>query len=181
MNDEQRTSEDEAVEAPQVIEKQGQRWVYIAVIVLIIASATVYVLRDGRTDIPLGSNVCSMVEMGTGTSRFASKIIQDPETGRDFVSNNVIVGFGEGVSMENICQLILDQDGRVAQRFTNVPLFLIEVPDEGDGEVARRTMRRFLDSDIVDDAVLNYVDAPTQAAITDALAEPEDPRVGEDL
>jgi hypothetical protein len=182
MNDEQRASEDGAIETPQVIEKRGQRWIYIAVIVLVVASATVYVvMRSGRTGVSPDVNVCSMVEMGTRTPRFASKIIQDPETGRDFISNTVIVGFSKGVSMADICQLIHDQDGMVVQRFTNVPLFLIEVPDKGDGEVARRTLRRFLDSGIVDDALLNYVDAPTRATTTDTLANPEDSREGKGL
>jgi hypothetical protein len=164
MNDEQQSPESEAPETPQIVKKRRQRVISIAVIVFIIAGAAVYVMRNHRADIPPGTNVCAMINMGTATPRFASKFVEEPETGRQFVSNNVIVGFSEGVPLEDICRLIHEQDGRVVQRFTNVPLFLIEIPDEGDGEVARRTVKRFLQSNIVDDAMLNYL--TTNAAST---------------
>lgn len=164
--------------SPQEEERRGQRWVYLAAVLLVVVGTAVYTFRD-RSDADSGAtlDVCASIEMGTSTPRFTAKIIMDDETGRQFVSNNVIVGFSQGVAMADICQLILEQNGRVMQRFTNVPLFLVEVPDEGDGEVARRIAKRFLASDIVDDATLNFLDAPEQATSTEAV-ESSDPKGG---
>lgn len=157
---------------PETEERLGKKWVFVAAGFLVLVAAVMYALRD-RPDANTGAgiDVCASIEMGTATPRYASKIIQDPETGREFVSNNVIVGFKAGVAIADICQLILEQHGRVMQRFTNVPLFLVEVPDEGDGEVARRTVKRFLQSDIVDDAVLNFLDSANRATTTETIGE----------
>lgn len=153
---------------PQEEERRGQHWIFAAITLLVAVGAFVYLSRD-RTDANSGAtiDVCSSIEMGTATPRFAPKIVTDEETGRQFVSNSIIVGFSKGVAVADICELIRNQNGRVMQRFTNVPLFLIEVPDEGDGEVARRTVRRFRESDIVDDAMLNYLDVLQRATSTE--------------
>jgi hypothetical protein len=137
---------------------------------LLVTGAAYFFWSDSISSSVSGEDACSLVAMGT-TTRSIGAVVLDEGTGREFISNQIMVGFKGGVSYADICGLILKLDGRVMQRFTNVPLFLIEVPDAGDGEIARRAVRKFLDSDIVDDASLNYLDVPTVATTSDIVVD----------
>ena len=68
------------------------------------------------------------------------KIVSDPATGKEFMSNQLIVEFEVSVTEEDSLALISRLGGRMLQRFTAVPLFLIEVKDAGDGVGARKTL-----------------------------------------
>ncbi|OGZ05658.1 MAG: hypothetical protein A2845_04860 [Candidatus Lloydbacteria bacterium RIFCSPHIGHO2_01_FULL_49_22] len=61
------------------------------------------------------------------------KMITDGTTGREYLSNQIIVEFLPGVSEQESLDSISAVGGKMLQRFTIAPLFLIRVKDTGDG------------------------------------------------
>lgn len=62
------------------------------------------------------------------------KVITDKTTGREYLSNEAIVEFLPGVSEQESLDAISAVGGKMLQRFTIAPLFLIRVKDAGDGK-----------------------------------------------
>lgn len=85
------------------------------------------------------------------------KIVVEPGTGKQFMSNQIILGFKAGVSVEEIQKTIDIVDGKMLQRFTSVPLFLVQVPDEGDGSKAIAAVEKLKKNPNLDDVGLNYL------------------------
>lgn len=84
-------------------------------------------------------------------------IVSDTESGREYLANQLIVGFHIGTSPEDAMKVIESVDGVMLQRFTNVPLFLISVPDTGDGAIAARAMAKLKRDSRVETVEFNYV------------------------
>lgn len=64
------------------------------------------------------------------------KIVTDPSNGKQFLSNDIIVGFKSGVSEQEALGVIAGVGGKMIARFTQVSLFHVQVPDKGDGKSA---------------------------------------------
>ena len=92
------------------------------------------------------------------------KVVKDPASGKDFISNQLIVEFNAGVTEEDSLALIASLGGKMEQRFTAAPLFLVRVEDAGDGSGARAAMKKLNADPRVKHADLNFLTTkPTDA------------------
>lgn len=85
------------------------------------------------------------------------KVVKDAATGKDFISNQIIVEFNTDVTEETALAVIASVGGKMEQRFTAVPLFLVRVDDSGDGSVARTAVKKLEADPRVKRADLNFL------------------------
>jgi len=85
-----------------------------------------------------------------------SNIVSDPD-GKLFVSNQVIVGFKAGVPLEEVVELFASIKAKDLQHFTDTPLFLLEVPDKGEGKEAIKIVAKLKEDTRVEYVGLNYL------------------------
>ena len=85
------------------------------------------------------------------------KVIKDKDSGKEFMSNQIIVEFNPAVSEADALTIIGNHGGKMNQRFTLVSMFLVNVNDPGDGSVARRVATEFRALPEVKSADLNYL------------------------
>jgi hypothetical protein len=85
------------------------------------------------------------------------KVVKDPATGKDFMSNQLIIEFNPSVSEEESLRVIADQGGVMEQRFTAAPLFLVRINDAGDGSATRAALKKFAADARVKHADLNFL------------------------
>ncbi len=86
-----------------------------------------------------------------------NNVIKDEKTGREYVSNQIIVEFRPGVSEEASLSIIDGVGGKMLQRFTMAPLFLVQVKDEGDGKGATKAIATLNQNASVKNADFNYL------------------------
>ena len=92
------------------------------------------------------------------------KIIKDPSTGKEFMSNQLIVEFKPEVSEQDSLSIIAAAGGEMLQRFTKAPLFLVQVVDSGDGSNTRKAVLSLNANASVKSVDLNYLTTlPTPA------------------
>lgn len=87
----------------------------------------------------------------------AGKVVKDEATGREFLSNQIIVEFVPGTSEQAALDAIAEYGGTMLQRFTAVPMFLIRVNDDGDGVTTRKILDRLRGDARVKYAELNFL------------------------
>jgi hypothetical protein len=130
----------------------------IVVAVLLIGGA--YYFSSDTIDTSRGGGA-PLGELGTGLPPVdpssIGKVVKDTETDREFISNQIIVEFTSGTSEEEALGIIAENDGKMLQRFTAVPMFLIQVKDDGDGKGARATVDEFKKNPKVKTAELNFL------------------------
>lgn len=85
------------------------------------------------------------------------KLVRDSATGKDFISNQVIVEFNTEISEEEALAVIAGVGGKMEQRFTAVPLFLIRVEDTGNGNLAREVVKKLTADKRVKRVDLNFL------------------------
>lgn len=85
--------------------------------------------------------------------------VNDAVTGKSFVSNQIIVEFKSGVSEQDSLDIIDAAGGKMLQRFTQAPLFLIEVEDSGDGKFVKNIILEFSGNPKIKSAQPNYLTA----------------------
>lgn len=86
-----------------------------------------------------------------------SAIVIDPANGQEFLSNQIIVGFKLDATTDDVLEVLKSVDGVMLQRFTNVPLLLVSVPDQGDGKTALAAVEKLKRDRRVETAEPNYV------------------------
>jgi hypothetical protein len=67
------------------------------------------------------------------------------------------VEFNADVSEESALAIIAGVGGKMEQRFTAVPLFLVRVEDKGDGVIARSVVRELTKDARIKKAELNFL------------------------
>lgn len=85
------------------------------------------------------------------------KVVRDAASGKDFISNQLIVEFNTSVSEEEALAAIAAVGGKMEQRFTAVPLFLVRVEDNGDGSVTRAAVKKLIADQRVVRADMNFL------------------------
>ncbi len=85
------------------------------------------------------------------------KVVSDPETGREFMSNQIIVEFQPTVTEEESLQMLAEEGGTMLQRFTAAPVFLFQVKDSGDGKGARDIVATLKKDSRVKKVELNFL------------------------
>lgn len=85
------------------------------------------------------------------------KVVKDSASGKDFISNQIIVEFNTDVTEETSLAIIASVGGKMEQRFTAVPLFLVRVEDQGDGSVARAAVKKLTADSRVKRADMNFL------------------------
>lgn len=117
-------------------------------------------LAFGDRDVPLDAiDQTAIARLGVPPVDPAAigKIVTDKETGQEFLSNQIIVEFVPGTSEEVALEIIAEHGGKMLQRFIAVPMFLVQIADDGDGEEARAAVRALRRDDRVKNAELNYL------------------------
>ena len=117
----------------------------LQIAVLILLAVVIYLIAYGGTWGQHAQNQANLIpNSGVGSQNGVpqidpnsiGKIVTDPANGKQFLSNQIIVGFNSGVSEEDSLKIIASINGKMLQRFTQVALFLVQVPDSGDGKKA---------------------------------------------
>ncbi len=85
------------------------------------------------------------------------KIINDPASGKEFVYNQLIVEFYSSASEKDSLAIIAAAGGKMLQRFTQAPLFLVQVTDSGDGSNTRKAVLTLKANSSVKSVGLNYL------------------------
>lgn len=131
-----------------------------AIIIVAIAAAGYYFFMNGEgaPATPGGPNTPGAeTPIPVIDEELLGKVIKDEESGREFMSNEIIVEFIEGASDETIAAS-LDAVGALPKsRFTAVPMFLVIVRDDGTGDAAREAVRKFALDPAVKKAELNFL------------------------
>ena len=104
------------------------------------------------TDVGVKGGIPSQIDPKT-----IGKVVRDTATGKDFISNQIIVEFNTDVTEETALAVIASVGGKMEQRFTAVPLFLIRVEDGGDGSVARTVVKKLVADPRVKRVDLNFL------------------------
>lgn len=86
-----------------------------------------------------------------------SRVITDPKTEKEYISNQLIVEFVVGVSEQESINIIEGVGGKMLQRFTAVPIFLIQVKDNGDGMGTASALLKLSGNAQVKKVELNYL------------------------
>ena len=89
--------------------------------------------------------------------------VASEKSGKRFVSNQVIIGFKVGTPLAEIQEVIRSISARELQHFSDRPLFLLEVPDTGEGREATRIVATLRDDQRIDYIGLNYLTEPSSA------------------
>jgi hypothetical protein len=100
-----------------------------------------------------------------------ANIVKDPASGKEFVSNEVIVQFKPEVSEQEAITLIEGLGAKMKQRFTAAPIFLIQVKDPGDGTGNMKTVNALARDPRVFHVEPNYI--MTIEKPTEGTAKPE--------
>ena len=85
------------------------------------------------------------------------KVIKDKDSGKEFISNQIIVEFNPAVSEADALAIIGNHGGKMSQRFTLVSMFLVNVNDPGDGSVTHRVASELRALPEVKSADFNYL------------------------
>ena len=94
------------------------------------------------------------------------KIVVDKETGKEFLSNQIIVEFALEVTEEEALAIIAKHEGTMVAHFTKVPVYLIQVKDGGDGSGAKQALPLFQSEARVKKAELNFLTVAAPPATT---------------
>lgn len=96
-----------------------------------------------------------------------SVVIKESGTDREYISNQLIVEFESTVSEADALKSIEAAGGKMMQRFTAVPLFLVQVKDPGDGTGLKKAKAVFERDARVKKVELNYLTSLPEAPTTD--------------
>ncbi len=132
-----------------------RKYVILALATLTLTGVGLALWKGVFTDKPTAATPPSDIERID--PKTIGKVVKEAGTGKEFISNQVIVEFDVAVPEKDAIALIESEGGVMEQRFTAVPLFLVRVDDPGDGSVARATVKRFASDPRVKRAELNYL------------------------
>jgi hypothetical protein len=133
---------------------------------VIVVAAIFFIYRD--VEAPEKTPVANTSATGQGQGLPAGlpqidpasigKIVKDPKTGQEFMSNQIIVEFVAGTSEEEMVKS-LDAAGAIPlSRFTASPVFLVIVDDiDGDGNKTRDAVAVLKKDPKVKNAELNFL------------------------
>jgi len=93
----------------------------------------------------------------------SGSVVKEVGTGKEFISNQLIVEFDVDVSEEQALLIIEQTGGKMLARFTEAPLFLVQVEDTEDGSGAIGVRDKLNKVTGVKKAELNYLTAGTVA------------------
>lgn len=131
--------------------------VVLVAVSCVVYSKTMYTPKRTST-LPIST----MPENVPATNQFPiGKVVKEGASGKEYISNELILGFKQGVSNQDMLNVIEGVGGKEMQHFTNVPLFLIYIPDTGDGAATLRAIEKLKKDSRVDDATLNYLTSPS--------------------
>ncbi len=147
--------------------KLSKKQVIQVVVVLAVIAGIFMIAHEAKapSETTTGSmNATNLPEIDPAS---IGKIIKDPSTGKEFMSNQLIVLFQPSVSEQESLAIIAAAGGKMLQRFTQAPLFLVQVTDEGDGNNARKAVTTLKANASVKSVDLNYLTTmptPTKTA-----------------
>lgn len=97
------------------------------------------------------------------------KVVTEKSTGKEFMSNQLIVEFTDGTTEADANGVIENLGGKMVAHFTLAPIYLVQVKDSGDGSGAQSALKKFQADKRVKKADLNYLTtAPTPTAFEQA-------------
>lgn len=93
------------------------------------------------------------------------KIITDKETGKEYMSNQIIAEFLPGTTEDSARTIIEGVGAHMVAHFTEVPIYLVGTDDTGDGAVTKKVLEKLVLSDTVVKAELNFLTTALAPAI----------------
>lgn len=126
-----------------------------AVIVVIVG--IFLIAHEAKAPAELNSVTPSTTNLPQIDPASIGKIIKDPVSGKEFMSNQLIVEFKPEVSEQDSLAIIAAAGGKMLQRFTQAPLFLVQVTDSGDGSNTRKAVLSLRTNASVKSVDLNYL------------------------
>lgn len=139
-----------------------KQWIRaLALVVLIGGGIIIYRGNLGKqSPIPSGesnpSGVSSSLIPATD-SAFTGTVILEKETGKEFMSNQIIVEFDPGTTPEIAASTIEGAGAKVVAHFTQAPVYLVAAPDKGDGSITKEVLKKLSTGEGVKKAELNYL------------------------
>lgn len=141
-------------------------------IVVLLCVGGFYLFRQDVTDTSIDYTAPLPPEVAAlNDPESVSAIIKEAGTGREYISNQLIVEFESTVSEADALASIAAVSGKMMQRFTAVPLFLVQVKDSGDGAGLQKA-KSALERDVrVKKVELNYLTSLPTPTTDDAAAD----------
>jgi hypothetical protein len=136
---------------------KNKRFLVVALILIALVGAGYYAWneRAAQNTVPSSSSLPSS-QIPQIDPKIIGKVVKD-SSGKEYMSNQIIVEFRPEVSEADALALIDSLGGKMQQRFTAVPLFLVLVDDPGDGSASRALAKKFAADPKVKSADLNYL------------------------
>ncbi len=125
--------------------------------VLIVIVGVFLIAHEAKAPSELNSGTPSATNLPQIDPASIGKVIKDPATGKEFMSNQLIVEFQPTVSEQDSLAIIAAAQGKMLQRFTQAPLFLVQVNDSGDGSGTRKAVLALKANASVKNVDLNYL------------------------
>lgn len=100
------------------------------------------------------------------------KVITDKASGKEFISNQLIVEFVAGTTEDAANAIIASVGGKMVAHFTKAPVYLVQVEDSADGSIARTATTKIKGDSRVKSADLNFLTtAPVPTEFEKATAQ----------
>ncbi len=141
---------------------------FTILIVVLVLVAGFYLLRKDVAGPNMNANVSAALppEVAALTDpESVGVIIKEESSGREYISNQLIVEFESTVTEADALQAIAAVSGKMLQRFTAVPLFLVQVKDPGDGTGLRKAQAAFAKDARVKKVEPNYLTSLPEKAL----------------
>ena len=132
--------------------------------VLVVVVGVFFIAHEAKAPVDLNAVTPSATNLPQIDPASIGKVIKDPASGKEFMSNQLIVEFQASVSEQDSLAIIAAAGGKMLQRFTQAPLFLVQVTDGGDGSNTRKSVTALKANASVKSVDLNYLTTlPTPA------------------
>lgn len=132
--------------------------------VLVVVVGVFFIAHEAKAPVDLNAVTPSATNLPQIDPASIGKVIKDPASGKEFMSNQLIVEFQASVSEQDSLAIIAAAGGKMLQRFTQAPLFLVQVTDGGDGSNTRKAVTALKANASVKSVDLNYLTTlPTPA------------------
>lgn len=135
--------------------------------ILVVVLGVFLIAHEAKAPSETTPATSSATNLPQRDSASIGKVIKDPASGKEFMSNEIIVEFQPEISEADSLSIISDAGGKMEKRFTLAPIFLVQVKDPGDGSVTRKVATTLRANQSVKSADLNYLTTlptPTKTA-----------------
>ena len=137
--------------------KMSKKQIIQLAAVFAVVAGIFFVAHEAKAPVETLSGNASPTNIPKIDPASIGKIIKDPVSGKEFMSNQLIVEFQPSVSEQDSLAIIATVGGKMRERFTQAPLFLVQITDSGDGSNTEKAVTQLKANASVKSANLNYL------------------------